>query len=85
MSLKHLELFYGKEAANKIVNSNVLVIGVGGIGCETLKNLVRAGYKKISILDLDTIEITNLNRQFYFRKKHVGKSKALIACESVKE
>lgn len=51
------------------------MIGVGGIGCELLKVLTNSGYRKMTILDLDTIEATNLNRQFYFRKEHVGMSK----------
>ncbi|KAL3311689.1 E1 ubiquitin-activating protein uba2 [Cichlidogyrus casuarinus] len=60
-----------------------LVVGAGGIGCELLKNLVLCGYEDIHIIDLDTIDVSNLNRQFLFRKKHVGQPKAQIAVESV--
>jgi ubiquitin-like 1-activating enzyme E1 B len=45
-----------------IENSNILVVGVGGIGCELLKNLSKTGFIKMTIIDLDTIEVTNLNR-----------------------
>lgn len=71
-------MLYSQETYDKINNSNVLIIGVGGIGCELLKVLTNSGYRKMTILDLDTIEATNLNRQFYFRKEHVGMSKVNI-------
>ncbi|KAL1128980.1 hypothetical protein AAG570_013514 [Ranatra chinensis] len=63
--------------------AKVLVVGAGGIGCELLKNLVLTGFEDIEIIDLDTIDVSNLNRQFLFQKPHVGKSKAKVARESV--
>ena len=54
------------------------MIGAGGIGCELLKNLVLTGFGEIHIVDLDTIDLSNLNRQFLFRHEHIKKSKALV-------
>ena len=66
-----------------IANARVLMVGAGGIGCELLKTLVLSGFKRITAIDLDTIDVSNLNRQFLFRKRHVGMSKSEVAKESV--
>ncbi|KAI8141603.1 hypothetical protein BJV82DRAFT_618398 [Fennellomyces sp. T-0311] len=72
----------GQSLFDKVASSRVLMVGAGGIGCELLKNLVLSGFKNIEVIDLDTIDISNLNRQFLFQKQHVKKSKAHVAKES---
>jgi len=71
-----------KEVGEKVTTTPILVVGAGGIGCELLKNLVLTGFKNITIIDLDTIDVTNLNRQFLFHRRHVGMSKSKVARES---
>jgi ubiquitin-like 1-activating enzyme E1 B len=67
------------------LQAKVLLVGAGGIGCELLKNLVLTGFGEVCIIDLDTIDLSNLNRQFLFRQEHIKKPKALVAKEAAQK
>ena len=73
----------GEENSEKLCNSRVLLVGAGGIGCELLKDLVLMGFGEIHIVDLDTIDLSNLNRQFLFRQRDIKQAKATTAMRAI--
>lgn len=79
---------FGKEFHDKIRNLKVFLVGSGAIGCEMLKNWSLMGLGsgpngKIIVTDNDSIEKSNLNRQFLFRSKDVGQQKSQVAAIAV--
>ncbi|KAF8076112.1 ubiquitin activating enzyme [Lyophyllum atratum] len=81
---------FGKDFQKKIANHRQFLVGAGAIGCEMLKNWSMMGLGSgpqgiIHVTDLDTIEKSNLNRQFLFRSKDLGKFKAEVAAVAVSE
>lgn len=79
---------FGKEYQEKISNIKQFLVGAGAIGCEMLKNWAMIGLGtgpngQITVTDMDSIEKSNLNRQFLFRAKDVGKMKSDCAAEAV--
>jgi len=72
--------------SQKVVkNSRVLIVGVGGLGCEIAKNLAMLGVGQLDLIDLDIIEHSNLNRQVLFTGAKIGEPKAVVAARKLKE
>ena len=65
----------GENNLKKIQDTKILLVGIGGVGGFTLEALVRSGFKNITIIDGDTIEESNLNRQIITSKENIGKDK----------
>ena len=73
----------GREVHDRIRRSRVFVVGAGAIGCELVKNFAMMGLGEIVVTDMDRIEKSNLNRQFLFGYRDVGKFKSLALGEAV--
>ncbi|WP_343624280.1 tRNA threonylcarbamoyladenosine dehydratase [Flavobacterium lindanitolerans] len=69
------ELLFKKEGLEKLKNSNVLIVGVGGVGSFAAEFIARAGVGKMTIVDGDVVDITNINRQLPALHSTVGKPK----------
>lgn len=76
--LQRTELLIGQENLNKLQHSHVIVFGVGGVGGFAIEALVRSGIGEISIVDFDTVDLTNLNRQIIATQDSIGKLKTSV-------
>ena len=72
------ELLFKKEGLDKLKNSNVLVVGMGGVGSFAAEFIARAGVGKMTIVDGDIVDITNINRQLPALHSTVGQPKVTI-------
>ena len=65
----------GDEAMKKLNKSSVIVFGVGGVGGAVLEALVRGGVGTIAVVDKDTVDVTNINRQLIATNNNIGEKK----------
>lgn len=79
------ELIYGSNATSKLNNSCVALFGLGGVGGHTLEALARAGVGTIHIVDNDTVNITNINRQLIALHSTIGRLKTDAWEERIKD
>lgn len=78
-ALSRTEMLLGREAMERLWESRILLFGVGGVGGYALEALLRAGVGTIDIVDGDTVDISNLNRQILASVPAIGKSKVEVA------
>jgi tRNA A37 threonylcarbamoyladenosine dehydratase len=71
-----VELVLGEKVLKKIYECKVIIFGLGGVGSWTAESLVRTGFRKVTLVDNDTICLTNVNRQLQATSKNVGEGKA---------
>ena len=67
---------FDEEGQEKLLNTNCLIVGAGGLGCPVALYASAAGFGHIEIYDQDIIEISNLNRQIAHKNEHIGNNKA---------
>lgn len=82
--LSRFELLIG-EKIEKIKNLTVLVVGLGGVGSYATEALCRSGVGRLILIDHDTIDITNLNRQLMALHSNIGRSKVEVWKERIKD
>lgn len=74
----------GEDIFNKIRNTKILLVGVGGVGSFAYEALIRSGFQNITIIDKDVVEITNLNRQLVATLDTINTPKVEIALNKAK-
>lgn len=79
--LARTELLFGTEKIEKLKNAHVLVVGLGGVGAYAAEMLCRAGIGKMTIVDGDMVEESNINRQLPATLSNIGKMKADILAQ----
>lgn len=78
-------MLLGEEAVERLQKSHVIVFGLGGVGSFAVEALARAGVGELTLVDHDTVSLTNLNRQLYALHSTMGRWKAEVACERVRD
>ena len=75
------ELLLGDEAMNLIAQKRVIIFGVGGVGSWCAESLVRSGIRQLTIVDFDSVDVTNVNRQLMATTKTIGQPKVEVLKE----
>lgn len=83
--LERTELLVQKEGMEKLQKANILIVGLGGVGSFAAEFIARAGVGKMTIVDGDVFDETNKNRQLPALNSTIGKSKAVIIADRIKD
>ncbi len=79
--LSRTELLLGRDAMERLAHAHVLNVGLGGVGAYSAEMLCRAGVGEMTIVDADTVSVTNLNRQMPALHSTLGRSKVQVMAE----
>ncbi|HMN33207.1 MAG: tRNA threonylcarbamoyladenosine dehydratase [Chitinophagaceae bacterium] len=83
--LERTELLIKKDNIEKLQNTNVLIVGLGGVGSFAVEFLARSGIGKMTIVDGDVVDLSNINRQLPALQSTIGQSKAAILEQRIKD
>ena len=83
--LERTELLLGREKLGRLRSAHVLVVGLGGVGAYAAEMVARAGVGKMTIADADAVNTTNINRQLVALHSTVGRQKADILAERLRD
>ena len=81
--LQRTELLVKEEGIESLQNANILIVGLGGVGSFAAEFLVRSGIGNLTIVDGDTVDITNINRQLPALNSTIGKNKTDVVAERI--
>ncbi len=80
-----MELLIGREAVDLLSKKKIAVFGLGGVGSYAVEALARCGVGSLTLVDHDTVDITNINRQLYALHSTLGELKTKVAKERVRD
>ena len=81
--LQRTELLVKEEGIERLQSANILIVGLGGVGSFAAEFLVRSGIGNLTIIDGDTVDITNINRQLPALNSTIGKNKTDVVAERI--
>lgn len=79
------EKLIGKDGLAKLASAHVAVFGIGGVGSSCAEALARAGIGKLTLIDADTVQPSNLNRQIVALSSTIGEPKAVVMAERARD
>ncbi|HCT24528.1 MAG TPA: tRNA threonylcarbamoyladenosine dehydratase, partial [Chitinophagaceae bacterium] len=83
--MSRTELLLGEETISRLLDKHVLVVGLGGVGGICAEMIARSGVGKMTIVDADTVDLSNCNRQIPALHSTAGKGKAEVMAERLRD
>lgn len=84
-AFSRMEILLGEDGVNKLASAKIAVFGLGGVGSYVVEALARCGVGSLTLVDHDTVSLTNINRQLLALRSTVGRSKVQVAKERIRD